>query len=251
MLVTQLRAAQAGLAERSRDEERGRIARELHDVIAHCLTVSLLHVSSARLAVQHDPADAARSLAEAERLSGGEVNAAVRAWRPNVVLMDVRMPVLDGIAATRRLLAEDGAPPVLALTTFDDDALAGILRAGASGFVLKGIAAEDLQQAVRTVAAGGAWLDPSVTERVLAVYRNAPGGGREDRQLQTLTAREREVMTLIGQGLTNDEIATKLFVSAGIIKTHINHAFSKLDLRNRADAVIFAYDHSLVGRRLA
>ncbi len=187
-----------------------------------------------------------------ECVHGGEVIAAVRTWRPHIVLMDVRMPVLDGIAATQRLLAQDRPPAVLALTTFDDDdALAGMLRAGASGFVLKGVAAEDLQQAVRTVATGGAWLDPAVTERVLAVYREAPGAGRDDGTLQALTAREREVMTLIGSGLTNDEIATRLFVSAGTVKTHINHIFAKLDLRNRADAVIFAYDHGLVGRRPA
>jgi DNA-binding NarL/FixJ family response regulator len=164
--------------------------------------------------------------------------------------MDVRMPVLDGVQATRRLMAEDGSPPVLALTTFDDDeALAGMLRAGAAGFVLKGIAAETLQQAVRTVATGGAWLDPSVTSRVLAVYRDAPGGGRDRSGLQTLTERELEVLTLMASGLTNDEIAANLFVSAGTVKTHVNHIFSKLDLRNRADAVIFGFDHGLVSRR--
>ena len=181
---------------------------------------------------------------------GGEVNAAARTWRPQIVLMDVRMPGLDGIQATRRLVAEEGSPPVLALTTFDDDeALAGMLRAGAAGFVLKGIAAETLQQAVRTVATGGAWLDPGVTSRVLAVYRDAPGGERDQGRLQTLTEREREVLTLIASGLTNDEIAADLFVSAGTVKTHVNHIFAKLDLRNRADAVIFGFDHGLVSRR--
>jgi DNA-binding NarL/FixJ family response regulator len=184
---------------------------------------------------------------------GGEVLAAVRIARPDVVLMDVRMPVLDGVAATRRLRAEPDAPPVLALTTFDDDeVLAGMLRAGAAGFVLKGVPAEDLQRAVRTVAGGEAWLDPSVTGRVLDVYRQAPSGeaSRLGRQaLQSLTARELEVLALIGGGLTNDEIAAELFVTPGTVKTHVNHIFFKLDLRNRAEAVVFAFDHDLTRRR--
>jgi DNA-binding NarL/FixJ family response regulator len=182
---------------------------------------------------------------------GGEVPAAVESSRPDVVLMDVRMPVLDGVAATRLLLAADGAPPVLALTTFDDDeALAGMLRAGASGFVLKGIPAADLQQAVRIVAEGGAWLDPGVTGRVLGVYREAPVAPRraDDAargRLAELTARELEVLGLIGRGKTNAEIAGELFVSAGTVKTHVHHIFAKLDLRNRAAAVIFAIEHDL------
>jgi DNA-binding NarL/FixJ family response regulator len=181
---------------------------------------------------------------------GGEVGRAVRALHPDVVLMDVRMPVLDGVEATRRLRSAPGAPPVLALTTFDDDqALAGMLRAGAAGFVLKGVPAEDLQRAVRTVAAGEAWLDPTVTGRVLSVYRTAPGAiaaaHADDPVLDALTAREREVLELIASGLTNDEIAEHLVLSAGTVKTHVNHIFLKLDLRNRAEAVIFAFDHGL------
>lgn len=178
---------------------------------------------------------------------GGEVPSAVAALRPDVVLMDVRMPVLDGVTATRLLLGEPGAPPVLALTTFDDDeALAGMLRAGASGFVLKGIPAADLQQAVRIVAEGGAFLDPSVTSRVLTVYREAPASpARDDDALATLTARELEVLSLIGRGRTNAEIARELVVSAGTVKTHVHHIFAKLDLRNRAAAVIFAIEHDL------
>ncbi|HEY5317377.1 MAG TPA: response regulator transcription factor [Solirubrobacteraceae bacterium] len=180
---------------------------------------------------------------------GTEVPSAVASSRPDVVLMDVRMPNLDGVAATRRLLLDAGAPPVLALTTFDDDeALAGMLRAGASGFVLKGIPAADLQQAVRIVAEGGAWLDPSVTSRVLTVYREAPTPPpRDDDALATLTARELEVLGLIGRGQTNAEIADTLVVSAGTVKTHIHHIFAKLDLRNRAAAVIFAIEHDLGG----
>ncbi|MDQ6775517.1 MAG: response regulator transcription factor [Actinomycetota bacterium] len=187
--------------------------------------------------------------------NGGEVPAAVQSSVPDVVLMDVRMPVLDGVAATRSLLAEAGAPPVLALTTFDDDeALAGMLRAGASGFVLKGIPAADLQQAVRIVAEGGAWLDPGVTSRVLSVYRETPApltraddAGAHAR-IAELTARELEVLSLIGRGKTNAEIAGELFVSAGTVKTHVHHIFAKLDLRNRAAAVILAIEHNLAGR---
>jgi DNA-binding NarL/FixJ family response regulator len=182
-----------------------------------------------------------------ECADGRQVPDAVESLRPDVVLMDVRMPILDGVAATRRLLAEPGAPPVLALTTFDDDeALAGMLRAGASGFVLKGVPAADLQQAVRIVAEGGAWLDPSVTNRVLTVYRDAPApAARDDDALSTLTARELEVLGLIGRGRTNAEIARELVVSAGTVKTHVHHIFAKLDLRNRAAAVIFALEHDL------
>jgi DNA-binding NarL/FixJ family response regulator len=172
--------------------------------------------------------------------------------------MDVRMPVLDGIEATRRLRSESSpahpAPPVLALTTFDDDeVLAGMLRAGASGFVLKGVPAEELQRAVRTVADGESWLDPGVTARVLAVYRDAPAAAAAASDatlaLDVLTAREREVLGLIAQGLTNDEIAASLVLSAGTIKTHVNHIFFKLDLRNRSEAVIFAFDHGLARHR--
>ncbi len=178
---------------------------------------------------------------------GSEVAAAVAATRPDVVLMDVRMPVLGGVAAAERLLAEESAPPVLALTTFDDEeALAGMLRAGASGFVLKGIPAPDLQRAVRTVAEGGAWLDPAVTGRVLSVYRTAPAAPpRDEVALAELTPREIEVLALVGNGRTNDEIAAELVVSIGTVKTHIHHIFGKLGFRNRAAAVIFAIEQGL------
>ncbi len=183
---------------------------------------------------------------------GGEVAGAVRALRPDVVLMDVRMPVLDGIEATRRLREDPSAPPVLALTTFEDDeVLAGMLRAGAAGSVPKGLPPEDLQRAVRAVAGGDAWLDPSVTGRVLAVYRDAPGAraaagaGAADPAATSLTAREREVLALIATGLTNDEIAERLVLGVGTIKTHVNHIFLKLGVRNRAEAVIFAFDRGL------
>jgi DNA-binding NarL/FixJ family response regulator len=183
-----------------------------------------------------------------ECANGGEAIAAVKSLAPDVVLMDVRMPFVDGVQATRELRRLEGSPPVLALTTFDDDeVLAGVLRAGAAGFILKGVPAEDLHRAVRMVAGGGAWLDPAVTGRVLAIYRSAapPRAGR-DPAFDTLTSREREVLALIGQGKTNTEIAAGLFVSDGTVKTHINHLFTKLQLRDRAAAVVFAFDHDLV-----
>ena len=185
-----------------------------------------------------------------ECANGSEVLAAVESLAPDVVLMDVRMPLVDGVQATRELRGREGSPPVLALTTFDDDeVLAGILRAGASGFVLKGVPAEDLHRAVRVVADGGAWLDPAVTGRVLAIYRSAtpPRSGR-DADLEALTSREREVLALIGEGKTNAEIAAQLYVGEGTVKTHINHVFTKLQLRDRAAAVVFAFDHDLVTR---
>jgi DNA-binding NarL/FixJ family response regulator len=185
-----------------------------------------------------------------ECADGGEVPAAVQVSRPDVVLMDVRMRFIDGVAATRQLTSAGAGPPVLALTTFDDDeALAGMLRAGAAGFILKGTSAEDLQRAVRVVAEGGAWLDPAVTGRVLAAYRVTPARpSRQDAALATLTSREREVLALIGRGRTNAEIARDLFVGEGTVKTHVNHVFAKLSLRDRAAAVIFALDHDIAAQ---
>ena len=184
-----------------------------------------------------------------ECADGREVSATVAAVAPDVVLMDVRMPFVDGVQATRELRRLQDSPPVLALTTFDDEeVLAGMLRAGAAGFVLKGVPAEDLQRAVRAVAEGGAWLDPAVTARVLAIYRSAAPSGASAPGLVALTGRERAVLALIGRGKTNGEIAAELFVSEGTVKTHINHVFTKLALRDRAAAVVFAFDHDLVTR---
>jgi DNA-binding NarL/FixJ family response regulator len=183
-----------------------------------------------------------------ECADGNEVVAAAAELLPDVVLMDVRMTFVDGVEATRRLRASATAPPVLVLTTFhDDEVLAGALRAGAAGFVLKGGPAEDLQRAVRVVAEGGAWLDPAITGRVLAAYRQAPRRS-DPAELAELTPKEREVLALIGRGLTNGEIADSLVVSEGTVKTHVNHLFAKLRLRDRAAAVVLAHDHDLVHR---
>ena len=172
---------------------------------------------------------------------------AVDRLAPDVVVMDVRMPGVDGITATQTLTRIEGAPPVLVLTTFDEDEiLAGALRAGAAGFLLKGAPAEDLQRAVRTLADGGAWLDPSITGRVLATYREGRPQMRPGAQVDLLTPRERDVLSLIGVGRSNSEIAADLFLGEGTVKTHISHIFTKLDLRDRAAAVVFAFDHGLV-----
>ena len=179
--------------------------------------------------------------------SGAGVVEAVERTRPDVVVMDVRMPEVDGVTATRLLRAAGDRPPVLVLTTFEDDeVLAGALRAGAAGFLLKGVPADDLQRAVRTVAAGGSWLDPAVTGRVLAAYRDGPVRRAPDRVLDVLTAREREALALVGAGRSNAEIATDLFLGEGTVKTHLGHVFAKLHLRDRASAVVLAFDSGLV-----
>lgn len=184
-----------------------------------------------------------------ECTDGDEADAVVRRTEPDVVLMDVRMPRVDGVAATETLRRTCPGVPVLALTTFDDDvALAGMLRAGAAGFVLKGVPADELQRAVTVVADGGSWLDPAVTRRVLDVYRTAPDPVTSDgTDLALLTERERDVLILIGAGHTNREIAESLTIGEGTVKTHINRIFAKLGLRDRAAAVIFTYQHHLNG----
>jgi DNA-binding NarL/FixJ family response regulator len=180
---------------------------------------------------------------------GAEVAEAVVRLHPDVVVMDVRMKDVDGVEATRRLRDQPEAPPVLVLTTFDDDeVLSGALRAGAAGFVLKDAPGEVLIRSVRTVADGGAWLDTAVTGRVLATYRSAApveDDGAAER-IAELTPRERDVLRLVGRGASNTEIAESLFVSAATVKSHIGHIFAKLDLRDRAAAIVFAFDHGLV-----
>ncbi|MDL9947660.1 response regulator transcription factor [Gordonia sp. ABSL11-1] len=179
--------------------------------------------------------------------TGIDVTQAVAQHEPDVIVMDVRMPHVDGITATHALTRAGNAPPVLVLTTFDEEEiLAGALRAGAAGFLLKGAPAEDLQRAVRTLAAGGAWLDPAITGRVLTTYREGRPPMRPGDQVDRLTPREKDVLALIGAGLSNAEIAADLFLGEGTVKTHISHVFTKLDLRDRAAAVVFAFDHGLV-----
>ncbi|HEY3096050.1 MAG TPA: response regulator transcription factor [Acidimicrobiia bacterium] len=180
---------------------------------------------------------------------GAEVAETVARVEPDVVVMDVRMKDVDGVEATRRLREQPDPPPVLVLTTFDDDeVLSGALRAGAAGFVLKDAPGEELIRSVRTVAEGGAWLDPGVTGRVLATYRSAapPADDGAAERIAGLTARERDVLRLIGRGASNAEIAEALFVSEATVKSHIGHIFTKLDLRDRAAAIVFAFDHGLV-----
>jgi DNA-binding NarL/FixJ family response regulator len=175
---------------------------------------------------------------------------AARRLTPDVVLMDVRMPVMDGIEATRRL-ARDGDHRVLALTTFEDDeVLWGVIEAGAAGFVLKDAPAADLVGAIRVTARGGSWLDPRVADRVLTVLRNRPGGAAAtDRQVDPLTEREREVLRLVASGANNAEIAEALYLSERTVKGHISAIFAKLGVRDRAAAIIRAYDAGIVTPR--
>ncbi|MGI5169673.1 response regulator transcription factor [Spirillospora sp. CA-253888] len=182
-----------------------------------------------------------------ECADGDEVEGAVARHRPDVVLMDVRMRRVDGAEATRRLRARPGAPPVLVLTMFDDrEVVAAALGAGAAGFVLKDAPGEEIIQATRSVAAGDGWLDPAVAPQVIAAYRTAlrPGDAAGAR-VAGLSAREREVLALIGGGATNPEIAARLNIAEGTVKTHVGSIFAKLGLRDRAAAVIFALRHGL------
>jgi DNA-binding NarL/FixJ family response regulator len=168
--------------------------------------------------------------------------------RPDVILMDIRMPRLDGIAATAQLRSTTGDSPILVLTTFgEDEVLWGAIEAGAAGFVLKDSSAEDLIAAVRAVATGGAWFDPAVTPRVLDLYRRAVApAARDAARLDLLTDREHDVLRLMARGASNAEIAGTLYVAEATVKTHVGSIFSKLDVRDRAAAIVFAYDHGVV-----
>ncbi len=182
----------------------------------------------------------------AECEDGDEVPAAVREHEPDVVVMDIRMKRVDGVEATTRLRERADAPPVLVLTTFDDDELlSAALRAGAAGFQLKDAPGEEIVRALRTVADGEAWLDPGVTGRVLAAYRGTtPSKPAAD--LKHLTARELEVLELIGRGRSNAEIAEELFIGEVTVKSHVGHIFTKLHLRDRAAAIVLAFDAGVV-----
>lgn len=184
----------------------------------------------------------------AECQDGDEVVDAVGGHDPDVVLMDVRMKRVDGAEATRRVRALDPGPPVLVLTTFgDDDTVAAALSAGAAGFLLKDAPGEELVRAVRVVADGGAWLDPAITGSVIASFRSHYLPRRRTAgRLDTLTEREREVLTLVGRGRANKEIADELVVAEATVKSHISHILDKLHLRDRAAAIVVAFDHGLV-----
>jgi DNA-binding NarL/FixJ family response regulator len=183
-----------------------------------------------------------------EASTGEEAVAEIRRLRPDVALMDIRMPVLDGISATRRLVGEGTETRILALTTFDlDEYVFEALRAGASGFLLKDAPAEELVAAIRTVASGDALLAPGVTRRVIDAFVRRPEPRPALREaLDELTAREREVLELIARGHSNADIARELVVSAATAKTHVSNVLAKLRLRDRVQAVIFAYESGLV-----
>ena len=181
----------------------------------------------------------------AEASNGLEAVEKAARFDPTVVLMDIRMPELDGLEATRRILAADAAARVLILTTFDlDEYVYEALRAGASGFVLKDDPPEQLIAAIRTVAAGDALLSPAVTKRVIEQFTKIPRH-EPSPALAELTARELDVLRLIARGLSNAEIGQELFISETTVKTHVTHILQKLDLRDRVQAVVLAYQAGL------
>jgi DNA-binding NarL/FixJ family response regulator len=183
-----------------------------------------------------------------EAEDGQQAVALAREQRPDVALMDVRMPVLDGIAATRLIVAEQLPTRVLVLTTFDEDEIVyDAMLAGASGFLLKTVPPARLVEGVRVVADGDSLLAPTITRRLVEEFVRGPRPGEEvPAGLEQLTEREREVLVEIAQGLSNAEIAEKLVVSETTVKTHVNHIFQKLDLRDRVHAVVLAYETGLV-----
>ncbi len=184
----------------------------------------------------------------AEAGTGLEAIEAARKLRPDVILMDIRMPELDGLEATARILDEaDDNTRIIILTTFDpDDYVFRALRAGASGFVLKDTAPEELVAAVRTVAAGGAMLAPTITRRLIARFVSQPDQNRDlANRLERLTSREREVLEALATGKSNAEISGHLLIGAATVKTHVSSLLSKLGLRDRAQAVVFAYECGL------
>lgn len=181
--------------------------------------------------------------------TGAEAIDAANSHRPDVILMDIRMPGIDGLEATRRIVTDADWPvKVVILTTFDpDEYVYEALKAGASAFVLKDIPRADLVRAVRTVADGGALLAPSITKRLIGRFAGRLAADTAaSKRLDRVTDREREVLTAIGRGYNNAEIAEQLFIGAATVKTHINSLFTKLGLRDRAQAVVFAYESGLV-----
>ncbi|TDV57936.1 response regulator [Actinophytocola oryzae] len=189
----------------------------------------------------------------AEVGTGSDAVALVATIRPDVVLMDVRMPGMDGVEATRRIVAADMATAdpttkIIMLTTYHvDEAVYAALRAGASGFLLKDAAPRELVDAVRAVASGEAWLDPSVTKGLIREFASRPDSGLPTpTELADLTTREREVLTLVAHGMSNCEVAAHLFVGEATVKTHLSRILMKLGLRDRAQAIAVAYHSGLV-----
>jgi DNA-binding NarL/FixJ family response regulator len=182
----------------------------------------------------------------AEASNGLEAVDKAARFDPAVVLMDIRMPELDGLEATRRILAADASARVLILTTFDlDEYVYEALRAGASGFVLKDDPPEQLIAAIHTVAAGDALLSPSITKRVIRQFTRIPRA-EPSKELEELTARELEILRLIAAGLSNAEIGQELFIGETTVKTHVTHILQKLKLRDRVQAVVFAYQTGIL-----
>jgi DNA-binding NarL/FixJ family response regulator len=183
-----------------------------------------------------------------EAADGREAVARAREQRPDVVLMDIRMPGMDGLEATRRLMTTQNPPRVLMLTTFDlDEYIYDALRAGASGFLLKDVRPEQLADAVRAVATGDTLLAPAITRRLVEQYlRRPPPGARTPLGLGELTDRELDVLRLVARGGSNQQIAGTLFLGESTVKTHLTHLFAKLGLRDRAQAVVLAYESGLI-----
>jgi len=184
----------------------------------------------------------------AEASDGEEAISAVRRLRPDVVLMDIRMPGMDGLEATRRILSDGATCRVIMLTTFDlDEYVYAALQAGASGFLLKDVSPEQLVAAVRMVSEGDALLAPSITRRLIErfVHRDTAAAA-PPKELRSLTGREREVLLLMARGLSNSELAARLHLSEATVKTHVARIFSKLDLHDRVQAVVLAYESGLV-----
>ncbi len=200
-----------------------------------------------RTALQMVIADSPDIEVAGEAGTGAEAAELAASLHPDVVVMDIRMPGMDGIAATRQITAGPGTAHVVVLTTFDDDEYVyAALRAGASGFLVKDMALEEILAAIRAVAAGDALIAPAVTRRLIEEFARLPEPAPARRTIEGITGREREVLTLVGRGLSNTEIAADLTISIATVKTYLTRLLTKLDARDRVQLVIIAYDAGLV-----